>query len=147
MARSFLARGVRARAAAVAPRFNLFANQQQAASFLRPVQQQARTFFQQSKPVRAAFDPLVLRKDGLLVQVFIAAVIFFAAQDVPFILGYLKYRTACAGMVNNAQWHEDTEAAYEEWRSARGLDNTTLKNAGGSYAYVQYSSERRKADL
>mmetsp|Transcript_60769 Transcript_60769/g.144745 ORF Transcript_60769/g.144745 Transcript_60769/m.144745 type:complete len:135 (-) Transcript_60769:144-548(-) len=78
--------------------------------------------------------PLSIRFDGLFVQVFIAAVLYFAPQDVVVLgIGLWAGHSAASNKAPSGR-HADPDAAVEEWKAKKGLDNA--KVSGSRTVYV-----------
>jgi len=73
---------------------------------------------------------LAVRIDGLMAQCLVAAIIYFAPQDIIFLGGVLAYWRACSNSVNPKTWATDPEAAVEAFKAQKGLDTVNLSKGG-----------------
>mmetsp|Transcript_1227 Transcript_1227/g.1867 ORF Transcript_1227/g.1867 Transcript_1227/m.1867 type:complete len:104 (+) Transcript_1227:3-314(+) len=89
-----------------------------------------RVVFQQSRNAHVMPQPLSWRMDSLLIQCLVAAVIYFAPQDIAFLAAAGMYcKGASGGRVDNV------ESAFEHWKETKGLDNKAVLS--GNHAYLK----------
>jgi len=77
--------------------------------------------------------PLSVRFDGLMAKVFIAALVFFVPLDATIFGLILANRRADSKGFNIPKKHDDVSAAFEEWKSKKGLTNYAIHKSGGKY--------------
>merc|ERR1719424_106072 len=70
--------------------------------------------------------PLSIRMDSLFVKCMIAAIVYFVPQDAVFLTGLFAYWHNQAATAVPKQKAADAEAAVEEWKAKKGLENVSL---------------------
>eukprot|EP00421_Protoceratium_reticulatum_P051090 CAMPEP_0168433782 /NCGR_PEP_ID=MMETSP0228-20121227/39574_1 /TAXON_ID=133427 /ORGANISM="Protoceratium reticulatum, Strain CCCM 535 (=CCMP 1889)" /LENGTH=65 /DNA_ID=CAMNT_0008447931 /DNA_START=1 /DNA_END=195 /DNA_ORIENTATION=- len=64
--------------------------------------------------------------DSLMVKCVVAAVLYFGPQDVVFLSGLLGFWHAKASSVSPKKRQPDAEAAVEEFKGRKGLDDVKV---------------------
>mmetsp|Transcript_9805 Transcript_9805/g.21369 ORF Transcript_9805/g.21369 Transcript_9805/m.21369 type:complete len:118 (-) Transcript_9805:171-524(-) len=70
--------------------------------------------------------PLSIRMDGLFAQCMIAAVIYFAPQDILVLTGLVYKAHTDASNTNPKKKAADAEAALEEFKAKKGLSDVKV---------------------
>ena len=64
--------------------------------------------------------------DSLMIGCIVAAIIHFVPQDIVFLLGVIGVWHNQSSTAVPCHKHHDVEAAFDEWKAKKGLENATL---------------------
>uniref|UniRef100_A0A7S4RTM9 Uncharacterized protein n=1 Tax=Alexandrium monilatum TaxID=311494 RepID=A0A7S4RTM9_9DINO len=78
--------------------------------------------------------PLSIRMDSLFVKCFIAAVIYFGPQDAVFLSGLFWVWHTRASSISPKKRLPDAEAAVEEFKAKKGLDEVKISKGGRTWS-------------
>eukprot|EP00420_Gonyaulax_spinifera_P036312 CAMPEP_0197885060 /NCGR_PEP_ID=MMETSP1439-20131203/11299_1 /TAXON_ID=66791 /ORGANISM="Gonyaulax spinifera, Strain CCMP409" /LENGTH=136 /DNA_ID=CAMNT_0043504813 /DNA_START=20 /DNA_END=427 /DNA_ORIENTATION=+ len=88
----------------------------------------ARTAVASSSPA-----PLSLRMDSLMVKCCIAAVVYFAPQDVVFLGGLFWVWHSKASAISPKKVQKDADAAVEEFKAKKGLEEVKVSKGRSTW--------------
>lgn len=110
------------------------AAQRMAPTFTRtattPFRMTAMRGFAYATPAPSLPKTLSVRMDGLFAKCMVAAVIYFAPQDIVFLGGLLYHWRCNSNSVSPKTYSKDPEAALEAYKSKKGLDNVNVSKGG-----------------